>query len=236
MHLNAITLHTDRFPADDIYPFSVPALRNTRELPLDMPVTFLIGENGTGKSTLLEAIARGCGIYIWRDRTWLPLANNPHAEELHRYLEVTWTADPVPGTFFASETFRHFAELLDEWAKATPGILSYFGGASLLAQSHGQCNMAFFENRFKIRGLYLLDEPESALSPRRQIELLRVIRAAADAGHAQFVIVTHSPILLALPGARIFSLDGARIAATAYEDTEYFTLYRDFLNSRGNYL
>jgi predicted ATPase len=142
----------------------------------------------------------------------------------------------VPGTLFASEIFKHFAVLLDEWASADPGQLSYFGDESLLTKSHGQCHMAYFKSRFQIKGLYLLDEPENALSPRRQIELLGVLKEAAARGHAQFVIATHSPILLALPGAEIFSFDAAPINTVRYEETDYYTIYKGFLEDRSRYL
>jgi predicted ATPase len=135
----------------------------------------------------------------------------------------------VPGGFFAAEIFRNFAELVDAWAATDPGLLAYFGGSSLTEKSHGQCNMAFFASRFRVPGLYLLDEPESALSPRRQLELLRILQAASDRGDAQFVVATHSPILLSLPGARILSFDVCPVAEVSYRETDSFRLHREIL-------
>jgi predicted ATPase len=142
----------------------------------------------------------------------------------------------VPGSFFASEIFRHFAEALDQWGRADSGCLDYFGKSSLIVKSHGQSHMAFFENRFARKGLYLLDEPENALSPKRQLELLQLLRHLSLQGDVQFIIATHSPILLALPEAEIYSFDAAPIQRVLYEDTDYYRIYRDFLANRAKYL
>jgi predicted ATPase len=108
--------------------------------------------------------------------------------------------------------------------------LAYFGGSSLTEKSHGQCNMAYFASRFRVPGLYLLDEPESALSPRRQLELLRILADASQRGDAQFVVATHSPILMSLPGARVLSFDVCPVAEVAYRDTDAYRLHRQFFD------
>ena len=136
------------------------------------------------------------------------------------------------GSFFAAENFRNFAELLEAWSVCDPGLLDYFGGASLVDKSHGQCNMAFFENRFRVPGLYLLDEPESALSPRRQLELSRIVREAAARGDAQFIVATHSPMLLATPGSRVLSFDGDAIREVDYRATDSFRLHAEFFSTQ----
>jgi predicted ATPase len=136
----------------------------------------------------------------------------------------------VPGSFFASEIFHNFARFLDEWAVASPDTLAYFGGSSLMTKSHGQSHMAFFKSRFSRKGLYLLDEPENALSPRTQLELLSVLHRAGAGGEAQFIVATHSPLLLALPRATIYSFDLEPIAPVAYEHTDHYLMYRNFLN------
>jgi predicted ATPase len=220
-----------RFPTRAAYPFNLRVVQETATVPLDARVTFFVGENGSGKSTLLRALAQRCGIHIWEHRERTRARPNPFAERLYECLDLRWRDGAVPGSFFAAEIFRNFAELFDAWAAADPGILAYLGGAPLTEQSHGQCNMAFFENRFRVRGLYLLDEPESALSPRRQAELLRILSAAAGRGDAQFVVATHSPILLSLPGSRILSCDACKVAEVAYRDTDSFRLHRQFFAS-----
>jgi len=142
----------------------------------------------------------------------------------------------VPGSYFASQIFHDFARYLDEWSHASPGILAYFGGSSLLTQSHGQSLISFFEARFKIKGLYFLDEPETALSPQSQITLLQIMKKNGTAGHAQFIINTHSPILLAFPGATIYSFDNTSVETISYKDTKLYRLYKDFMNNPEKYL
>ena len=149
---------------------------------------------------------------------------------------MEWTGEKVPGSFFASEIFNFFACMLDDWAKSISDMFKYYGGDSLLTKSHGQCHMAYFQNRYRIEGIYFLDEPENALSPKRQIEMLRLLRAVSTAGKTQFIIATHSPILLAYPEAEIFSFDGMAIEKISYEETDYFRLYREFLNDRRRFL
>ncbi len=232
MHIDTVTIRPEQFPVRDAYPFSIPALTATREIRIDAPVTFFMGENGTGKSTLLQAIARRCGMHIWGGAERARYRPSPHEEALHHYISVRWTAGRVPGSFFSADIFRNFAQNLDEWASMDPGVLQYFGGASLLTQSHGESLMSFFRSRYAVAGLYLLDEPETALSPRRCIELLTLLRDMGRKGHAQFIVASHSPLLLACPGATIYSFDRAPVKRCAYEETDYFRVYREFLNNR----
>jgi predicted ATPase len=236
MHIRSLTFLHDTFPQEDCYPFSLAVFKETERLAFTTPVTFLIGENGTGKSTLLQAIARGAGIHIWEEREGRRDSKNLHEDQLHQSIRIEWADGKVPGSFFASEHFRHFAEALDQWGKADAGCLDYFGSKSLIVKSHGQSHMAFFGHRFARKGLYLLDEPENALSPKWQLELLRLLRRFSERGDVQFIIATHSPILLALPEAKIYSFDDAPIRQVEYEDTDYYRIYRDFLDNREKYL
>ena len=228
-HVDRITIYADRFPTREHFPFSLPVLRETPLLELSTPVTFFVGENGSGKSTLLEAVARRCNIHIWGAEQWSRAEPNPFEQLLHRYLTVHWANGVVPGSFFAGQFFRRFAELLDLWAASDPGQLDYFGGKSLVSQSHGEGLMAFFESRYRIEGLYLLDEPETALSPKTQLRLLHLLRDMGRAGHAQFLIATHSPILLACPHATIYNFDACPIEPVAYHDTEHYRVYKAFM-------
>jgi predicted ATPase len=229
MHLERVALSPEKYPVDDRYPFDLPVFQRTREIRFTAPVTFFAGENGSGKSTLLEAVTRRCGIMIWQGDQRARFTRNPHKDELHRFIEVEWANGRVPGSFFGSQVFQNFARIVDEWATMDPGVLEYYGGKSLLAQSHGQSLMSFFRSRFASEGLYLLDEPETALSPASQLELLRLLTRAGRAGHAQFIIASHSPILMACPEAVILSFDRAPLAPIAYEHTEHFRIYRQFM-------
>jgi predicted ATPase len=236
MHLIKVRIHSDNYPTHRIYPFNIPVLRETPELILKKPVAFFVGENGSGKSTLLEAITRKCGIHLW-DKPRRHLAhNNPYETKLADYVTVTWSDGRVPGSLFRAETFHGFADFLDDVALCDPGRLKYHGGKLLNLLSHGEGILAYFSGRYYLKGLYLLDEPESALSPASQVTFLKLLQELEAAGHAQFIMATHSPILLAYPGAQIFSFDSPRIEEVRYEDTAHYKLYKQFFTDRAVFL
>jgi predicted ATPase len=236
MHLKRVVLHPETYPTKTRYPFILPIFHQTECVEFYTPITMFAGENGTGKSTLLEALAHRCHIHIWRELERLRFEVNPYEKRFCDYISVEWVDGCVPGSYFDSKTFEDFAQILDEWAAADPGQLKYFGGRSLMTQSHGQSLLSFFAARYKIRGLYLLDEPETALSPRSQLELLRMLTRMGRQGHAQFIIATHSPILLACPGATIYSFDHTPLKAVSYEETSHYQIYASFLEAPGRYL
>lgn len=231
MHLKSITLHPERYPTTEHYPFNLDIFRETSNITFNTPVTFFAGENGTGKSTLLEAIARKCGIHIWESAGRRRFESNPYEKSFRHYIRIESNSTPVSGAFWGSSIFNDFTRMLDDWASADPGLLEYFGGRSLVTQSHGQSIMSFFRARCKREGLYLLDEPETALSPGTQLELLDLLSVLVLSGHAQFIIATHSPILLSCPGAVIYSFDGSPVSEISYKDTGHFRVYRDFFKS-----
>ena len=236
MHLRSVAFRSETYPTRDRYPFNLLVVQQTERIVFDTEVTLFVGENGTGKSTLLEAISQACNIFIWRDSERARFEVNPYEDKFHQHLALEWTSGFVPGSFFGSDIFRQFAQILDEWVASDPGQLQYFGGKSLMTQSHGQSLMSYFKSRYQIKGLYLLDEPETALSPRSQIELLEVLTKMSDAGHAQFIIATHSPILLACPGAMIYSFDHSPVKRLQYEETAHYQIYKGFMEDRRAYL
>ncbi len=232
MHIGRVTFLPETYPRTDCYPFNVSLFHHTDKIEFHSPVTFFVGENGSGKTTLLEAIAHRCGIHIWENAIPERLLDNPFENMLYQYLKVTWNHGHVGGAFFSGETFRDFSRNLEEWAISDPPLLEYFGGNSLLAQSHGQSLMSYFKSRYSIKGLYLIDEPETALSPRSQLDLLKILMEAGNAGHAQFIIVSHSPILLGCPGAELFDFDSKTITPVEYENTGHYRIYKDFMEQK----
>jgi len=232
MHLKRVAFLPDKYPNKEDYPFNLDIFHHTNEIVFHSNLTFFVGENGTGKSTLLEAMSHRCGFHIWRGHSRSRYNENPYEKELYRYISLDWQNGRVPGSFFASDIFRNFARNLDEWASMDPAMLSYFGGKSHKSQTHGQSLMSLFKARYKIKGLYLMDEPETALSPKSQLALLSVLKRMSRKGHAQFIIATHSPILLACPDAVILSFDDFPIEAIEYEETAYYKLYKAFLENR----
>lgn len=231
MHLRKVLLLHEKFPTRHYYPFNLEVFQKTREIEFKAPVTFFVGENGTGKSTLLRAISYKCGIHIWHGETRRRYEKNLYEDKLYRAVEVEWVDEVVPGSFFASEHFQDFAQLLDEWADETPDILEYFGGKSLMTQSHGQSILSFFKARYEREGVYFVDEPETALSPRSQLSLVDLLDKMGQAGHAQFIIATHSPLLLSCPGAVIYDFNSIPIKRVDYEETEPYRVYRDFFKA-----
>jgi predicted ATPase len=236
MYITKIEIQSERYPTDSCYPFNVPTLTKAQKVTLDKPVVFFVGENGSGKSTLLEALCRKCGIHIW-DKPKRHIAHkNPYESRLSDYVDVTWANGRVPGSLFRAETFREFADFIDDVSLCDPGRLQYHGGRILNVLSHGQGILSYLATRYRIKGLYFLDEPEAALSPSSQIKFLRLLQGLSARGHAQFIIATHSPILLALPGAQIYNFDPPQIVEVQYTDTKHYQLYKQFLADPGAYL
>jgi predicted ATPase len=236
MHLVRVGLDSAYYPSHQFYPFNLPILRETDELTFRRPIAFFVGENGSGKSTLLEAITRKCGVHIWHKPRRHLAHNNPYETRLADFINVTWANGHVPGSLFQAETFHDFADFLDDVALCDPGRLEYHGGRILNTLSHGEGILSYFGTRYHIKGIYFLDEPEASLSPSSQVKFLRQLQCLEAAGHAQFIIATHSPILLAYPGAQIYSFDSSRIEDVAYEDTAHYKIYKQFFADRTAFL
>lgn len=234
MFLRTISLRDSTETDNSSYPFTIPVISNFRELELTSNVTFFVGENGSGKSTMLESIAHQAGF-----NTAGGSRNNLY--DVHRsgsvfgeHLRFSWMPKVTEGFFLRSETFYDFASHIDELQKVDGRAYDSYGGRSLHEQSHGESFLSLFNNRFR-NGLYLLDEPEAALSPLRQLSLLKIIHDMESSGRAQFIIATHSPILMGYPNSRILDFDGDRITEVEYEDTDHYNITKDFLNARERY-
>ena len=211
---------------DSDYPFSIQAIKNLDTLEFKSNITFLVGENGSGKSTILEGIAYQCGFNTaggGRNNTYEVDASQ---SVLGDHIRLSWMPKITNGFFLRAETFYHFASHLD----TMPESLRYYGGLSLHEQSHGEAFLSLFHNRFGKKAIYLLDEPEAALSPARQLALLRIIKDLEN--EAQFIIATHSPILLGYPDAQILNFDEHPVGEIQYEDTLHYIITRRFLENR----
>lgn len=231
MFLKRIELERELIPSYDQYPFSIPTIKTLDELEIKNPITFFVGENGSGKSTLLEAIAEKCGF-----NTAGGGRNNfydVHRSEsaLGEFIRLSWWPKVTKGFFLRAESFYHFASHIDA-VKA----FNAYGGRSLHEQSHGESFMSLFTNRFRGNAIYLLDEPEAALSPQRQLAFLRILHDLVLEGESQFIIATHSPILLGYPNATIYSFDEGTIEEVKYEETSHYQITRYFLENRERFL
>lgn len=226
MYLRSLEILRNDHTDSKTYPFSIPALKSLNSLSFRTNVTFLVGENGSGKSTLLEAIAYQSGF-----NTAGGGKNNYYDVDashsiLGDHIRLSWMPKITNGFFLRAETFYHFASHLD----TLPESLQYYGGRSLHEQSHGEAFLSLFKHRFGKKAIYLLDEPEAALSPARQLALMRVIKDLEK--EAQFIIATHSPILLGFPDAQIINFDVHPIEEIKYEDTLHYIITRRFLENR----
>lgn len=211
--------------AGEAFPFRIPAFRQGISLALPTPVTFFVGENGSGKSTLLEAVAEICGFNPEGGSRDHYREAREERSALAQALRLSWMPKMTEGFFMRAESFYNFASYLDEVSD-----FRAYGGKSLHRQSHGESFLALFQHRFE-HGLFILDEPEAALSPQRQLAFLRIIHELEVPRHAQFLIATHSPILLAYPDATLYQFEDEGIREVTYRETEHYLLTKDFLNS-----
>ena len=230
--ISRVTLRRDIVESFDVYPFSLPTVRTFEYLDMHPKVTYVVGENGSGKSTLLEAIAVSMGFNAEGGSKHFNFGTHRSHSDLHRYLRIAkGFRRPRTGYFLRAESFYNVAseiDKLDAEPVNAPRIIEGYGGVSLHHQSHGESFLALMTQRFTGQGLYILDEPEAALSPQRQLAVLSRIHDLVQDG-SQFIIATHSPILMAYPDACIYQCNTEGISTVAYEDTEHFQVTRDFL-------
>jgi len=230
-YVSQVRLRIEDVPTFDRYPFSLSAVRNLDVLELHPNVTFLVGENGSGKSTLLEAIAVSFGFNPEGGTKNFGFNTRASHSDLHKFIRLSKGVKyPKTGFFLRAESFFNLATEIER-LDAEPGgppIISYYGGKSLHEQSHGESFWALLMNRFGGQGFYVLDEPEAALSPQRQLATLARIHELVNDG-SQFIIATHSPILMAYPNAYIYGFSEHGIERLTLEETEHYQVMHDFV-------
>jgi predicted ATPase len=227
-YLKRIWLDSSRITDREAYPFCLPLLRDDFELSFDRSITIIVGENGTGKSTLLEGIAVLAGYdEAGGGKGYMPVDHSNAIEvmggSLSKALRASWLPKITNGWFFRAESFFSVARYLDEAARGTPGPPPDY-----LSHSHGEGFLRFFEERCQRQGIFIFDEPESALSPSRQIEFLKLIRRMENIGHCQIIMATHSPMLMAYPGATLLRLTKHGLEPVNVEDTDHYKVMREF--------
>lgn len=224
--LRAAELLRDHIECPDDYPFCLPAFGTLHSLEFHPQVTFIVGENGTGKSTLLEAVAAAWGFNPEGGTRNFNFSTRDSHSGLYEYIRlIRGVRKPRDGFFLRAESFYNVATQIDQIA-ATP----FYGGKSLHEQSHGEAFFATFMHKFRGNGLYILDEPEAALSPMRQMAMLSRINDLVKQ-QSQFIIATHSPILMSYPNASILEISEKGIAVTEYEKTEHYMIMKEFINN-----
>lgn len=233
-YLRAIELN--ELPPESSYLHQLPVIKHLKKigrLTFEAPVTFLVGENGTGKSTLLEAIAIACGFNPEGGGRNFTFSTNDSHSELWKYIDTLKSVSPDDGYFLRAESLYNLASNIDEMDKEPsfdPPVIASYGGVSLHKQSHGESFMSLIQNRFGGNGLYILDEPEAALSPMRLLTLITQIDRLVN-NNSQIIIATHSPILMAYPNSEIIELSFDGISKKHYEDTEHYKVTKQFLDN-----
>lgn len=233
LYLKSININKSEIPQSE-YIHDLPVIKNLKKINFKNPITIFVGENGLGKSTLIEAIAIKWGFNPEGGSINFNFQTRPTESNLYKYVEfVKGPYRPKDGYFLRSESLYNVAsniDYLDSVECNAPPISGGYGGKSLHNQSHGESFLSIFFKRFFGNGLYILDEPESALSPLSQMSLLVRINELAGL-NSQFIIATHSPILLASPNAQIFEIKGNGIFEKEYFETEHYKIMQDFFKN-----
>ncbi len=239
LFINTVSLKDHAEVSDELYPFNLPIVQILRsKLQFTSNITFFVGENGSGKSTLLEALAISVGLNPEGGTANFNFNTRHSHSPLCDHLRVGKNKKrPKNSYFLRAESFFNVATEIEHLDKepAGPKIIDSYGGTSLHEQSHGESFMALIQNRFGSNGLYILDEPEAALSPKKQMTLLCTLNDLIKR-NCQFIIATHSPILLSFPNSEIYEISKECVKKTPYEETDTYKTTKDFLNHHQKYL
>ncbi len=231
-----VKLHRDRIGDPSGYPFCLPAVGAIETLRFDRPVTFLVGENGSGKSTLIESLAVAAGFNAEGGTKNFNFGTSDTHSPLHDTIAlVRGGRREKDGFFLRAESFYNVASEIDALEREEPGLLGAYGNRSMHQQSHGESFLALVSNRFRRDSLFILDEPEAALSPARQLALLQEIDRLVGE-RCQFVIATHSPLLMAYPESRLYWLGAEGAREIDWRETEHYALTKSFLEHPYAYL
>lgn len=233
LYVKSLEINNLSKSGNDSYISNLPIIKNLRCIDFKKPMTFFVGENGVGKSTLIEAIALKLGFNPEGGSKNFIFSTNPTHSDLHKYLKIIrGSKHPKDGYFLRSECFYNLATNMDDMDKIDcplPPINNAYGGRSLHKQSHGESFLSLFFNRFLGNGLYILDEPEASLSPQSQMSLLVKFNDLVNL-NSQFIVATHSPILLSYPLADVYEFTQSSVNLTTYSKTQHYIITKQFLN------
>jgi len=235
-YLRRVWLEPSLVPDRDAYPFCLPILREEFELEFERAITIIVGENGTGKSTILEGIAVFAGFdQAGGAKGYMPVDHSEAIEvsggDLSEALRASWLPKITNGWFFKAESFFSVARYLDVVNAENPN-----GPPDFLSHSHGEGFLRFFNERCQSQGIFIFDEPESALSPARQIEFLKLLRRMDASGHCQVIMATHSPLLMAYPNANLLRLTKYALEPVRVEQTDHFKVMREFYDDPAGFV
>lgn len=222
----------------EIFPFFLPLFNKDLKIEFNKPITFILGDNGAGKSTLLESLAYNIGFNILGGNKNHLYSDNANFDniKLADSMKLSWRLQTTKGFFFRAESFFNFTDYIEDMAVENgKSMFSSYGGKSLKKQSHGESFLSLFKNKFR-EGLFILDEPEAALSAERQLSLITLLNDLVKYNNCQFIIATHSPILITCPNSEIYEIEENNLIKKSYQETKQFQLYKNFINSPERYL